>query len=263
VLPATKSWQQRIDRAERLASEPAAAAALLRFYAGLLRQQKQLFDRLAASTARGSLEFDSRRVVELGADLLRWVAASGPADLAREARSLLDGPESGRTDLLLTYWRSRSDRLFFSKALLQPYAEWLALAQPGAIGGAPSQPENRCPRCSGMPQVSILRSAGSTSGDGSSRALQCATCLMEWPFRRVVCPSCGNEDEHTLGYYQSPTWPHVRIDACNRCNRYLKSVDLGIVGVAIPLVDEIAAAPLDVWATEHGYKKIELSLVGL
>jgi hypothetical protein len=29
------------------------------------------------------------------------------------------------------------------------------------------------------------------------------------------------------------------------------------------LVDEIAAAPLDAWAREHDYHKIELNLVGL
>ena len=34
-------------------------------------------------------------------------------------------------------------------------------------------------------------------------------------------------------------------------------------GVAVPLVDEVAGAPLDVWASDHGYVKIELNLVGL
>jgi formate dehydrogenase maturation protein FdhE len=40
-------------------------------------------------------------------------------------------------------------------------------------------------------------------------------------------------------------------------------VDLTRLGFAIPLVDEVAAAALDVWANEHGYAKIELNLVGL
>ena len=31
----------------------------------------------------------------------------------------------------------------------------------------------------------------------------------------------------------------------------------------MPLVDEVAGAPLDAWATEHGFVKIELNLVGL
>jgi formate dehydrogenase maturation protein FdhE len=40
-------------------------------------------------------------------------------------------------------------------------------------------------------------------------------------------------------------------------------VDLTINGLAVPLVDEIAAAALDLWAVEHGYQKIELNLMGL
>jgi formate dehydrogenase maturation protein FdhE len=31
----------------------------------------------------------------------------------------------------------------------------------------------------------------------------------------------------------------------------------------MPLVDEVAAAPLDLWAREHDYIKIEMNLVGL
>jgi hypothetical protein len=40
-------------------------------------------------------------------------------------------------------------------------------------------------------------------------------------------------------------------------------VDLTIEGRAIPLVDEVALAVLDVWAAEHGYTKIARNLMGL
>jgi formate dehydrogenase maturation protein FdhE len=40
-------------------------------------------------------------------------------------------------------------------------------------------------------------------------------------------------------------------------------VDLTRLGHAQPLVDEVAAAPLDLWAVEHGYTKIALNLIGL
>ena len=55
----------------------------------------------------------------------------------------------------------------------------------------------------------------------------------------------------------------MRVDACDSCRHYLKSIDLGRLGLAVPLVDEVAAAALDLWALEHGYEKIELNLVGL
>jgi FdhE protein len=109
--------------------------------------------------------------------------------------------------------------------------------------------------------VSILEVAD--TADGSSRRLQCASCLSAWEYRRILCPSCGNEDERTLGYYESPSVPHVRVDTCEQCGRYIKTVDLRRLGLAVPLIDEVAAAPLDVWASERGYEKIELNLVGL
>ena len=55
----------------------------------------------------------------------------------------------------------------------------------------------------------------------------------------------------------------IRIEACDSCGHYLKGIDLTRLGLAVPLVDEVAAAPLDLWAREQGYTKVELNLVGL
>ena len=121
--------------------------------------------------------------------------------------------------------------------------------------------DNRCPFCSGRPQLSILVAAGES--DGGGRQLLCATCLTVWPFRRVVCVYCGEEDERQTGYFHTPAFDHLRLDACESCKHYLKTVDLTKLGLAVPLVDEVAGAPLDLWARERGYEKIELNLVGL
>jgi formate dehydrogenase maturation protein FdhE len=43
----------------------------------------------------------------------------------------------------------------------------------------------------------------------------------------------------------------------------LKTVDLTKDGLAVPLVDEIAAIPLDLWAQEHGYTKLKTNLMQL
>jgi FdhE protein len=77
------------------------------------------------------------------------------------------------------------------------------------------------------------------------------------------CPHCGEENERRLGYFHSPEFDHVRVEVCDTCRRYLKRIDLTRLGIAVPLVDEVASAPLDAWATEHGYVKIELNLIGL
>ena len=181
--------------------------------------------------------------------------------LAGEARELLGAGEAGLRDLLLAYWRNPSDRQFFAKAALQPYGQWLADAGIEPLDRVPAGGDNRCRFCGGAPQLSIHEK--SADPDGASRSLLCATCLTRWPFRRVVCAWCGEDDERKLGYFHSAVFDHLRIEACDTCKHYLKGVDLTRLGVAVPIVDEVASAPLDAWAGEHGYAKIELNLVGL
>ena len=60
----------------------------------------------------------------------------------------------------------------------------------------------------------------------------------------------------------APTFPHLRIDACASCERYLIDVDLGRDARAVPEVDELAALPLDLYATEQGLLKITPNLMG-
>jgi FdhE protein len=167
--------------------------------------------------------------------------------------------------MLITHWFAPVDRQFFAKAILQPYAQLLAEAGVKLSDRLLAGMNNRCPVCGGSPQLAVLEASvsGVTAVDGGSRRLVCATCLGSWPFRRVRCPSCGEEDEYKLVYFHSEEFHHLRVDACESCKRYLKSVDLGRLGLADPFVDEVAGAPLDLWARELGYDKIELNLVGL
>jgi FdhE protein len=77
-----------------------------------------------------------------------------------------------------------------------------------------------------------------------------------------VCVACGEVDDKRLGYFHTPELDHLRVDVCESCRSYVKSVDLAKLGVAVPLVDEIVGAPLDAWARDRGYAKVELNLLG-
>ena len=263
-----ETWERRIRRAEQLAADGQPTASLLAFYSRLLQQQRAVYDSLADRRLSGAIEEDAALIAAGAPSVLEEVAAHGPAPLVAEARALLAREAAAIRAMLVDYWLTRSDRRFFAKALLQPYAQRCA---EGAVNvsrlvggsGSASLSGERCPRCGGAPQLSVLEVAGGESSDGGSRTLLCATCLTSWPCRRVLCPACGEEDERRLGYFRSPILDHVRVDACETCRRYLKTVDRGRLGLAVPLVDEVAGAPLDVWAQEHGYAKIELNLVGL
>jgi FdhE protein len=258
-------WQQRINRAEVLAARDDAASRLLAFYADLLRVQQQIYSRVRGNgrgAPSGALEADLPALRSEWRPALHAIARTAPDALAAQARQLGDGGDRAIEDALLSFWHAPSDRQFFPKALLQPYAQRLAEA-----GVAPrrelARTDNRCPFCGGAPQLSVLHSTDEPLAAGGGRRLQCATCFTEWPVRRVLCVHCGEEDERKLGYFHSPEFDHLRVDACDTCHHYLKSVDLTRLGLAVPLVDEVAGAPLDIWAREHGYTKIELNLVGL
>jgi formate dehydrogenase maturation protein FdhE len=40
-------------------------------------------------------------------------------------------------------------------------------------------------------------------------------------------------------------------------------VDLTKNGLAVPLIDELASVPLNLWARENGYTKLQLNLLGM
>jgi FdhE protein len=260
-----ETWDSRIQRAERLAFERPESNELLAFYAALLRSQKGIYEYLRTRKRwlpSGELQRDLPVLRQIMPNLLHTVEANGPEALASQAHNLLQASESELADVLIEYWQAPSDLQFFAKAFLQPYASWLreigAKPPDRNLGGG----ENRCPFCCGKPQVTVLQIKESSSESGG-RDLICATCLTAWPFRRVVCASCGEEKPAKIGYYDSPEYEHVRVEACDTCKFYIKGVDLTRYGLAVPLIDEVAAAPLDLWAREHGYTKIEMNLVGL
>ncbi|HEY0727473.1 MAG TPA: formate dehydrogenase accessory protein FdhE [Pyrinomonadaceae bacterium] len=220
-----------------------------------MNTQKQIYDSLRARRdwlPSGSLEDDLSVLQEHARVFLKVVSSVAPPALAEQA--------DASDELLLEYWLNRSDKLFFPKAFLQPYAHWSV--QSGALGRQSSTPENRCPYCFGKPQLSFLRVTESGSESGN-RHLLCATCLSSWEYRRVVCASCSEERPFKLEYFKSDEFDHVRIEACESCKQYIKGIDLTRLGLAVPLVDDVATAALDLWATEKGYAKIELNLVGL
>jgi len=258
----TESWSQRISRAEQLASANDAVGPLLDFYVVVLKWQSA-FDRRLRSGARGRpsglLEKDVADLRPEVMNLVEVVGTRAPQPLASEAAALLDNP-SALDETLLSWWRKPSDRHFIPKASLQPYAQWLVEMRMPVRPATSGAGDARCPHCGGAPQLSILRGTGP---EDAGRFLLCATCVTPWLFRRVLCAGCGEEDERKLAYYYSPSLDHVRVDVCETCRRYTKTIDLTRLGTAIPLVDEVAAAPLDVWARERGYEKIELNLLGV
>jgi hypothetical protein len=155
------------------------------------------------------------------------------------------------TEELLLSEPASEEGKFFWRVLMRPHAERFRAAGRGS--GA------RCPACGSKPAVGVLRG----EGDGAKRGLMCSLCALAWPYRRLICPHCGEEDKTKLPVYTAAGIDHIRVEACDTCHTYLKSVDLTKDGFAVPEVDEIATVALNLWADENDYIKIETNILGM
>ena len=257
-------WNARIDRARELQEEYPATAEALRFYAITLEFQREVSvrSRQVVNCSVGLREqIDLLRVSSEMPGIIRIAADHGPERLRSEALRLKDAAEDSWRELLrknIFPTDRGSDHPaedFFARAGLQPVAENLQLQWQSEEG---DERKNSCPACGGPPQMAVLH----PEGEGASRWLLCSFCLREWPYRRVVCPWCAEEDKEKLPHYSTEEFPHAGVEGCDTCKRYLKAIDLSKNGLAEPLVDEAALIVLDVWANEHGYTKIVPNLFG-
>ncbi len=256
------SLENRIARAAELVKTHPAAGDLLSFYGRLALFQKPVYEELRAKNETGI-----HTLLGHFPALLKLVWGAGPEPLAEFGAEHLQSAEA-QQELLFACWEdptgnesacSEAGR-FYARVLLQPYAEHLASRGSIAMDAPHADAsEAACPFCSARPVAGVLRG----EGDGAKRWLLCSLCSTEWQFRRVVCPNCGEQDKDRLPVYTAAEFDHVRVEACDRCKTYIKSVDLTRNGRAVPVVDELATVALNIWAENHGYTKLESNLLGL
>lgn len=267
------SWEQRIERAEELARTNSFASELLGFYREIACFQQSLYAGL--DSTRGSAprtkhmatlldSLDAGLLLPWFPRLIALVERVGPPPLAQAAGAMAKDKQARCGDIIAAFWKPNglgtnelSDaETFFARALLQPFAEFHATKE-----GAPSagHAHSSCPVCERKPQVGVLR----PEGYGARRSFLCSLCSTEWDYPRVMCPACGEQRSEKLAVYTAGQFEHVRVEACDSCKTYFKTIDLTKDGLAIPVVDELAATPLDLWAREKGYRKLQTNLLGL
>jgi formate dehydrogenase maturation protein FdhE len=250
-------FERRAERAELLAPGAPSAEAPLRFAAAAFRAQAEMARVLGSVST--SLEEMLDPLLRAAPVVLRQ-AERGPAALAEGARMRLDDdPDTARSRLRI-YWdggpEARED--YLSRAILQPWVRVLA-----GEHRSPDRPrrEGACPFCSGLPWMSTRKGEGDLQG--AQRNLCCALCGGEWPFLRIRCPSCGEADPSKLPYFHDEARTAVRLECCDTCKRYMKSIDLTVDARPIAEVDDLVTLALDLWAQEQGYTRIEPGLAGI
>ena len=107
-----------------------------------------------------------------------------------------------------------------------------------------------CPICGSEPFMAELKEDG-------ARFLVCSACSFEWRFNRLKCPFCENENHEKLRYFHTENEGKVyRVDVCEKCKRYIKTIDTNELGEdIIPLLEDAGTLHLDILAQKEGYTK--------
>lgn len=263
-------WLERITRARDLVPQYAAAAEILSFYAALAERQRTISNTIDRPDDP-AVDFDAAIDVEavvLGIpEFLRWLASAGTSRLAMASATLITTEREVWREILTGFLAERhapgdvdEAAMFVVEAVLQPVAEEVAMPRRALIpsgAAAVGFSASRCPICGSAPVLGVLRE----DADGARRFLVCALCFTEWPFLRSVCAGCDERRVDALPVYTADAFPHVRVEACDTCHRYLKTVDLTKNGLAVPVVDDLASVPLDLWARTSGYSRLQPNIL--
>jgi formate dehydrogenase maturation protein FdhE len=278
-----KRWSERRERAQELAQRWSFAAEVLGFYAALLDVQERAFENALADRPRPEA-FASYAAERVLPGVIETSVTSGPPAMTE---SVLTSFNEVEFEPAIEAWlRGES---------LGPVEQFLARASAGPILEAMSaeltakepRRDDRCPSCGGLPQLSYFDRSDEDLVT-ARRHLLCSRCARTWAFTRLTCPSCGEIESKQLVIYgeigttqaeiseniiksraagSAPNlpvaqFPHMRVDGCKSCSHFLLCLDLERDAKAVPIVDEIAAIPLSLYAVERGLSKIVPNLVG-
>jgi FdhE protein len=281
----TSPWEAHRRRGEALRDRHPHAGQVLTLYLALLEVWEQAWHRARASRPAPS-ELAGWATRQVLPQVVTATARHGPDPLAAAVGELGAG---GTIEPLLAGWLAGAEpdpvERYLARAVLRGPLE--ALDPAAVCAGDPAPRDGRhCPSCGGRPQLSYRSDADDALVSGR-RYLACVRCGRSWAYASNTCAACGetagarrtvfaeHRDGPVVGRGNgrrpsapsasgegAPLFPHLRIEACESCQKYLIDIDTGLDARAVPEVDELAALPLDLFATERGLEKIAPNLMG-
>jgi FdhE protein len=106
-----------------------------------------------------------------------------------------------------------------------------------------------CPICGSLPSLSLLKE------EVGKRYLICSYCGYQWRIDRLFCPFCNNKDQESLRYLFAEGEEAYRIDLCDKCQQYIKTIDYRKIEESDPVLEDLATLHLDILASQKGYKR--------
>ncbi len=108
-----------------------------------------------------------------------------------------------------------------------------------------------CPVCGHPPGLAELRKTSS----GRQRFLFCSLCHTSWPFQRLKCPFCEGQDEKETEYLSFPDEENYRVDICNSCNSFIKTITNNSEELP-PVLLDWSSQHVDESAIRKGYNRV-------
>jgi len=106
-----------------------------------------------------------------------------------------------------------------------------------------------CPMCGSLPSLSLLKE------EVGKRYLLCSYCGYQWRIDRLFCPFCNNKEQESLQYFCGEGEEAYRIDLCEKCHQYIKTIDYRNLEESDPVLEDLATLHLDILASQKGYKR--------
>lgn len=106
-----------------------------------------------------------------------------------------------------------------------------------------------CPMCGSLPFLSLMKE------EAGKRHLLCSCCGYQWRIERLICPFCSNDHHESLHYFYGEGEESFRMDLCDQCHHYIKTIDLRTLPESDPYLEDIATLYLDLIASQKGYRR--------
>lgn len=185
-------------------------------------------------------------------EVLMRTFLDGALDLKAMLRQSLVQDQAGLLETAQT-WRVDPDLLAtLSRFMLTPIAYAYAVAFGKALKFGSWQ-RGYCPVCGAWPVLAELR------GRDKLRYLGCGRCGTAWPLKRLECLWCGNTDEKQLSFLYDPDRPQQRVDVCDNCQGYIKTITtFDPLEPDMLLVHDLETIYLDQMAADQGYRRLNV-----
>lgn len=174
--------------------------------------------------------------------------ARGDLDPKTLFKSLLQGSDAYFQDTAQRIGSDAKTLAFLAYNSILPSIELSAAQLAAYLDTEAVWQKGYCPVCGSSPGLAVLNQEG-------QRVVVCSFCRHQWQAPRLFCLFCENKKTDDLQYVFAEEEKDLRIDVCERCRHYIKTVQgREVARPLFPPLELVASLHLDMIAAEKGFR---------